>query len=130
MTRDEIIKALKDERLVPTKEGDALLDWLTDMAYAKEYFNPKVSKLFEKYWDPHDIINHISSRIRWYNTTKYSEPFDMLQEIQDLLRYKKFETYWSYFKDPEEQEFYDVDDEELRNLLDKLIEILEEANDE
>lgn len=126
MTKQDLIYRLHNIPYISAMKGDELLEWLIDIkyAYTKDNPNEELDELFQKYWNPQDILDHIVSKIRRCNSSEYDKPFDILQEIANLLQYKNFNTHWSYFLDDDEREFCDLDDEELHQLRLRMLEVL------
>ena len=129
MNKQELIDCLNDTEYISGMELDELLDWYIDCSY--DYYkttgDDRLDKLFEKYWDPTDIVEYVVSKLK---SPVIDSDFDALKEVADLLRYKDFETNWSYMEEVGPSIFEDVNKEELERLRQRLLNVLTKEDNE
>ena len=129
ITKQKMIEYLGQTDYLASMDEDELLDWYIDLAHGYDMTtgDDSLDVLFEKYWEPDDVVYHVISLLQ----DPHREQFDALQEVEELLSRKDFNTWWSHFETDEEVNFVDITKEELERLRQRILDALtKEEEDE
>lgn len=127
-SKSELLAWLNKPESTADMEVDELLDWYLELIYdyCETIGDDSLKELIQQYWNPEDICDYLESKLR----NPLFDAVDSLQEVAEFLRYKNFETRWSYFETDEEINFVDVTKEELERLRQRILDFLAKEDKE